>query len=87
MAEEIPLQTKISTTFRHDVIKELLRSKFTNPKSKISVDAIHIITELARTMVIEAAARACYQAQLEEKTVVTLDNVESILVQMMLDFP
>lgn len=33
-------------------------------------------------MVIEASARACYQAQIEDKHRVGLDHVEAILAQM-----
>jgi len=40
------------------------------------------VAELARIMVIEASARACYQAQIEDKHQVGLDHVEAILAQM-----
>jgi len=87
MTEDTLFLKNISTTFRHDIIKELLRSKFTNTKNKISDEAVDLIVEVAKTMVIEASVRACYQAELEDKTVVTLDHVECILAQLMLDFP
>ncbi|CAG9766363.1 unnamed protein product [Ceutorhynchus assimilis] len=87
MEEETFLASKISTAFRHDILKELLKSKFSNPKNKMSEDTVELVAELAKTLVIEAAARACYQAQFEDKTTVTLDHVECTIPQMMLDFP
>lgn len=45
-------------------------------------DTVELITELAKAMAIEAAARACYQANLEDKTTVTLDHVECTLPQL-----
>ncbi|KAH1007052.1 hypothetical protein HUJ04_004333, partial [Dendroctonus ponderosae] len=82
MSDGAALHTKISTTFRHDIVKELLKSKFNNSKNKISDEAVDLVVEIAKVMAIEASARACYQAQLEDKTTVTLDQVECILAQL-----
>ncbi|KAL1513671.1 hypothetical protein ABEB36_003051 [Hypothenemus hampei] len=82
MSEKTPLNKKISTTFRHEVIKELLKSTFSNSKNKISEDAIELMVDIAKLMVVEYSARACQQAQMESKSVVTLDHVESILAEM-----
>lgn len=65
-----------------DVVRELLKSKLANPRNKITEATVEVVTELARIMVIEASARACYQAQTEDKHQVSLDHVEAILAQM-----
>ncbi|XP_076260282.1 centromere protein X-like isoform X2 [Rhynchophorus ferrugineus] len=85
MSEENNFPSKISTTFKHEVIKELLKSKFSSTKNKISEDAVELVVEIAKLLAIEAAARAANQAKLENKQVINLDHVECILPQM-LDF-
>ncbi|KAJ8957645.1 hypothetical protein NQ318_017536 [Aromia moschata] len=82
-----PLSSKIATTFRQDVVKEVLKSKFQNPKNKITEDAVELVAEIAKVMVVEAAARAAQQASSENKKRVGLEHAEAILPQMMLDFP
>ncbi|XP_030761069.1 centromere protein X-like [Sitophilus oryzae] len=77
---------KTSTTFQRDLIKALLKSKFSNPKTKISEDVIDIITELAKVMALEAAGRSAHIALMEKKKIVALEHVELILPQLMLDF-
>nr|XP_023018249.1 centromere protein X-like [Leptinotarsa decemlineata] len=79
--------SEVETTFRHDVIKEVLKSKFVNPKNKISDEAVELVSEIAKMLVIETAARSAKQAKAENRSAVTLEHVETILPQLMLDFP
>ncbi|XP_018569698.1 centromere protein X-like [Anoplophora glabripennis] len=74
-------------SFGHDIVKEALKSKFMNPKNKISDDAVELISEIAKIIVIEATLRAVDQANSENKKKVSLEHVETILPQIMLDFP
>ncbi|KAG5879001.1 hypothetical protein JTB14_017411 [Gonioctena quinquepunctata] len=77
----------IESSFRHDIMKEVLKSKFINPKNKITDEAIELISEIAKVLVIETAARSAKQAKAENRTNVSLEHVETILPQLMLDFP
>ncbi|XP_063905252.1 centromere protein X-like [Zophobas morio] len=79
--------SKINARFSNDIIKEALKSHFSNPKTKISDDAVDLMTELANFLVVEASLRAAKQASSQNKTLVTLDHIESALPQIMLDFP
>jgi hypothetical protein len=81
------LGAKSDTSFKNDVIKEALRSYFINTKTKISDDAVELMTELTKVLVVESSVRAAKQASLQNKNVVTLDHMESVLPQLMLDFP
>ncbi|XP_019879470.1 centromere protein X [Aethina tumida] len=80
------LSSTIITSFRHDIVKEALKTKFSNPKTKISDDALEIVCEISKALVLEAAYRSAKQASSENKTVVTVENVEAVLSQLMLDF-
>ncbi|KAJ8935147.1 hypothetical protein NQ314_012965 [Rhamnusium bicolor] len=79
---EESISSKVTTAFKHDIIKDVLKSKFANPKNKITDEAIELVSEIAKVMVVEAAARAAQQASLEDKKIVSLDHVENILPQM-----
>ncbi|XP_072395625.1 centromere protein X-like isoform X2 [Diabrotica undecimpunctata] len=87
MAEQNSPLEDLDLSFRHDIIKEALKTKFQNPKNKITDDAIELISEIAKVLTIEATVRAVKQAKLEYRTKVTLEHVEAILPQLMLDFP
>jgi hypothetical protein len=76
------LGAKSDTSFKNDVIKEALRSYFTNTKTKISDDAVELMTELTKVLVVESSVRAAKQASLQNKNVVTLDHMESVLPQL-----
>ncbi|CAG9858985.1 unnamed protein product [Phyllotreta striolata] len=77
----------VQTTFKHDIIKEVLKTKFNNPKNKIADDVIELVSEIAKILVTEAAVRSIKQAKAECRNAVTLEHVETILPQLILDFP
>lgn len=56
--------------------------QFTNPKNKISDEAVDLIGEIMKTITVEAAVRASMQASSENKQSVTLEHVETILPQL-----
>ncbi|CAH1116608.1 unnamed protein product [Phaedon cochleariae] len=87
MADPPKAMDDVSTTFRHDIIKEALKTKFANQKNKISDEAVELVAEITKILVIETAARAIKQAKLENRSRVSLEQVETILPQLMLDFP
>lgn len=45
-------------------------------------EAVALVSELAKLLVIEAALRSAKQAQNENRKTVTLDHVEAILPQL-----
>lgn len=75
------------TSFRNDQIKEVLKHKFTNPKNKITDESLQLLGELLKALVIETALRSGKMAIRDGVSVVNLNHVESILMQIMLDFP
>ena len=79
--------SKISTEFQKDVIRETLWLKYKDTKTKITEEAVELVKEITRVMVVEAAIRAAKQAFSESKQTVDVNHVETMLLQMMLDFP
>nr|XP_008195980.1 PREDICTED: centromere protein X-like isoform X1 [Tribolium castaneum] len=79
--------SKVNTAFKNDVIKETLKSTFANPKTKITDDAVDLMTELSKFIVVESCLRAAKQCSSQNRTTVTLNDMESVLPQIMLDFP
>lgn len=59
-----------------------MKSKFTNPKNKISDNVVELVSEIAKVMVIEATNRAAKQADSENKKKISLEHIEIILPQM-----
>nr|CAI5830877.1 unnamed protein product [Callosobruchus analis] len=84
--ENVTLQ-KFATTFEHDIIKDVIKSQCTNQKNKITDDAVELVSEIAKALVLEASLRASKVASNEKKVLVTLEDIESILPQLILDFP
>ncbi|RZB39499.1 CENP-X domain containing protein [Asbolus verrucosus] len=82
-----PISTKVTTVFQTDIVKEALRRHLSNPKNKINDDAAELVAELMKILVVESSIRAAKQASLQNKSTVTLDHIESVLPQLMLDFP
>ncbi|CAH1114512.1 unnamed protein product [Psylliodes chrysocephalus] len=80
-ANKTPLDN-IQTNFQHDIIKQALKTRFNNPKNKITEDAIELISDLAKVLATEAAVRAIKQAKSEYKTKVQLEHVEAVLPQL-----
>ncbi|CAH1363728.1 unnamed protein product, partial [Tenebrio molitor] len=72
------LGAKSDTSFKNVT----LRSYFINTKTKISDDAVELMTELTKVLVVESSVRAAKQASLQNKNVVTLDHMESVLPQL-----
>ncbi|KAK5647459.1 hypothetical protein RI129_002351 [Pyrocoelia pectoralis] len=79
--------SKVTTEFQNNIIKETLRLSYKDTKTKITEEALELVKEVTRVMVVEAAMRAAKQAFSENKTTVNVNHVESMILQMMLDFP
>lgn len=58
---------------------------FKDEKTKVNNDALSLTTELLRLFVSEAAARAGKQAERETALNVTVEHLEKILPQLILD--
>ncbi|XP_044263192.1 centromere protein X-like [Tribolium madens] len=82
-----PIISKVNTCFKNDIIKEVLKSNFVNPRTKISDDSVDLVTELSKYIVVESCLRAAKQCSTQNRTTVTLNDMESVLPQIMLDFP
>ncbi|XP_042880949.1 centromere protein X-like [Penaeus japonicus] len=71
--------------FSERLIEEFLKSNLDDKKVRISADAIKMVAEIARLIVIEGATRAAHQAKTEGADTVSLQHMEKILAQLLLD--
>ncbi|KAF5307176.1 hypothetical protein FQR65_LT00692 [Abscondita terminalis] len=76
------IYSKIETGFHSDVIKESLKLRFKDTKTKITEEAVELVKEITKAMVIESAIRAAKQANMRDDLVVSLNNVETMLLQL-----
>ncbi|XP_064478064.1 centromere protein X-like [Ornithodoros turicata] len=75
-------------TFNTKTIQELLKMRFRDKnKTKINSDAVRLSCELFRLLAHEGALRAVKQAKIQGEEEVTLEHLEKILPQLLLDFP
>ncbi|XP_077527566.1 centromere protein X-like [Haemaphysalis longicornis] len=74
-------------TFKTKTIQELIKLHFEDDKTRISADALKMLTEMFRVLTAEAVARATVQAKVQCDTEVSLEHLEKVLPQLMLDFP
>ncbi|KAK3850091.1 hypothetical protein Pcinc_043180 [Petrolisthes cinctipes] len=71
--------------FSEKLIHEFLKLHFENSKTKINVEAIKLIAEVMQLVVKEGALRASHQAKVEGSDTVTVEHLEKILAQLLLD--
>ncbi|XP_029837065.2 centromere protein X [Ixodes scapularis] len=74
-------------TFKTKTIQELMLMGFQDEKTKMNAQALKLTCEILRLLAHEGAARAAMQAKLQGDREVTLEHLEKILPQLMLDFP
>ena len=67
-------------------IIELVKSHFTDPKTKISSEASELIPKVIELFVKEGLHRALKEAKAEQLEVVELRHLEKILPTLLLDF-
>ncbi|XP_028674673.1 centromere protein X [Erpetoichthys calabaricus] len=75
-----------SATFKKETVQRLMSLHFKDEKTKVSNDALILISELLKLFIMEAAARSAKQAKTEENELVSIDHFEKILPQLLLDF-
>ncbi|XP_050688101.1 centromere protein X-like [Eriocheir sinensis] len=72
--------------FSDRLIREFFNTHFENSKTKINSDAMVLIAEVLKLLVMEGAMRTAHQAKQEGSDTVTLEHLEKILSQLILDF-
>lgn len=72
--------------FNEKMLQKLLQKHFKDDKTKMSQDALKLFAELLRVYSAEIIARAGEQALKEESSSVTLEQLEKVLPQFLLDF-
>lgn len=65
-----------------ELLKEIMKTQFTNSKMKITEDVLSLINEISKAIVVEAAIRAAKHATITGKKRVELEQVETVLPQM-----
>ncbi|KAM3597967.1 uncharacterized protein V6R79_011877 [Siganus canaliculatus] len=72
--------------FKKDTVSKLLSGFFKEEKTRLSGDAVLLMTEMLRVFVQEAAVRSQKQAESEDCDQVDIEHFEKILPQLLLDF-
>ncbi|XP_067860062.1 centromere protein X [Heptranchias perlo] len=72
--------------FKKELVSKLLYSYFKDQKTKVSGDAVIIMSEMLKIFVVEAAARTARQAFSEDSKSGDIDHFEKVLPQLLLDF-
>nr|XP_054603477.1 centromere protein X [Nothobranchius furzeri] len=78
--------TKQELCFKKETVSKLLSSFFKEDKTKLSADAVVLMTEMLKVFVTEAAVRSQKQAESEDCNQVEIEHFEKILPQLLLDF-
>ncbi|XP_029996212.1 centromere protein X [Sphaeramia orbicularis] len=72
--------------FKKETVSKLLSSFFKEDKTRLSGDAVLLMTEMLKIFVQEAAIRSQKQAESEDCDQVDIEHFEKILPQLLLDF-
>ncbi|XP_022648074.1 centromere protein X-like [Varroa jacobsoni] len=72
--------------FKPKTLEDLLKLNFDDTKTVVTSQANSLINELLVEMVLEFAARAREQADVESGQSVSVEHLEKVLPQAMLDF-
>ncbi|KAM8845287.1 centromere protein X [Spinachia spinachia] len=72
--------------FKKETVSKLLSGFFKEDKTRLSGDAVLLMTEMLKIFVQEAAARSQKQAESEDSDQVDIEHFEKILPQLLLDF-
>ncbi|KAM6913704.1 centromere protein X [Lycodopsis pacificus] len=72
--------------FKKETVSKLLSGFFKEDRTRLSGDAVLLMTELLRIFVQEAAVRSQKQAESEDCDLVDIEHFEKILPQLLLDF-
>ncbi|KAG1928704.1 centromere protein X [Pimephales promelas] len=68
--------------FKKETIAKLLTRSFKEDKTKVSSDAVILVTEMLKVFVEEATRRAVKQASIEDCDTVDIEHFEKILPQL-----
>ncbi|XP_076459176.1 centromere protein X-like isoform X2 [Babylonia areolata] len=72
-------------SFKAKTVQSILQRHFCDDKTKVNTDALNLMTELIRVFTSEAAERSAVQAKKDGSDVVSVEHVEKILPQLLLD--
>ncbi|KAK9535124.1 hypothetical protein VZT92_007525 [Zoarces viviparus] len=72
--------------FKKETVCKLLSGFFKEDRTRLSGDAVLLMTELLKIFVQEAAVRSQKQAESEDCDQVDIEHFEKILPQLLLDF-
>ncbi|XP_045112410.1 centromere protein X-like [Portunus trituberculatus] len=72
--------------FSDKLIFEFLKSSFEDSKTRVNPNVTVLVGEIMRLLTTEGAMRAAHQAKQEGSDTVTVEHLEKILSQLLLDF-
>lgn len=73
-------------TFNERTIEGLIKRKFNNEKTKLSQDALKLMCEVVKIHALELMHRGAEQAVKEGAQEVSMEHLEKVLPQFLLDF-
>ena len=75
-----------NVAFNDKTIEDLIKMNFKNEKTKISTEAVRVMSELLKVHALEGLKRSAEQAKKEGSDVVKLEHFEKVMPQFLLDF-
>ncbi|XP_033608395.1 centromere protein X isoform X2 [Cryptotermes secundus] len=77
--------SKLTSKFKIEALREILKVHFVDSKTRITEDTLQLVAEVVRVLTTEATLRAGRQAHIEGMTEVRVSHVEKILPQLVSD--
>ncbi|KAK1799210.1 hypothetical protein P4O66_007459, partial [Electrophorus voltai] len=74
--------TELEIVFKKETVSKVLTMFFKDEKTKVSSDAVNLMTEMLKIFAVEATRRSMKQAENEDCDVVDLEHVEKILPEL-----
>ncbi|XP_042211590.1 centromere protein X-like [Homarus americanus] len=71
--------------FSEKLIYEFMKFHFEKSNTRINADAIKLVAKIMELVAKEGATRAAYQAKQEGADTVTVEHLEKVLAQLLLD--
>ncbi|CAG0887625.1 unnamed protein product [Darwinula stevensoni] len=76
----------VKWNFKAQTVEEMLKMGYKETKTRMTADALQLVTEFLKVFVCEGAMRAAHQAKTQNASQVEGEHLEKVLPQLLLDF-
>ncbi|XP_019849221.1 PREDICTED: centromere protein X-like [Amphimedon queenslandica] len=73
-------------SLRQETVLQILKSNFSDSKTKVNNDALKLMKKYVDILVLETVFRTIDQAKIEQSDAVELQHFEKVLPKLLLDF-